>query len=70
MGWLFALLGALLMRVVRPQRPSDHTLGERKGAVGLRLHGPTAAELGYASRDYASFFESALASCVLSTMPP
>lgn len=54
----------------RPQRPSDHTLGERKGAVGLRLHGPTAAELGYASRDYASFFESALASCVLSTMPP
>jgi hypothetical protein len=38
--------------------------------VGLRLHGPTAAELGYASRDYASFFESALASCALSTMPP
>lgn len=67
---LLALSGLVLSGILPALRPLDHTLGERKGAVGLRLHGPTAAEPGYASRDYASFFESALASCVLSTMPP
>lgn len=69
-GMAFRISGCPAHAGSRPQRPSDHTPGERKGAVGLRLHGPIAAELGYASRDYASFFESTLASCVLSTMPP
>ena len=49
--------------VVRSARPIIHLANEKGRWASV-------AELGYASRDYASFFESALASCVLSTMPP